>query len=104
MGWVRFNRGTGSNSNLKPFPTCGKGPIYEQDKRKRCSKWVSAQHRPDLWGPERIAKACAGCPFYKPEGGGGGQSSLHVLDKNVSVSECVFRLMKPKGRNSCSFQ
>jgi len=67
MGWARWDCGKGSVSSLVPFTTCGKGAIFEADKRKRCSKWVCAQRKPHLWTPERIVKSCNGCEYYRPE-------------------------------------
>jgi len=78
MGWVRFNRGAGSNSNLQPFPGCRKAEEYAMDKRKRCSKWVCAERRPHLWTEERIAKSCKGCRYWDPQepNGGGDDEEL----------------------------
>jgi len=63
MAWMITLRGEGSMRNLKPFPTCGKAEIFQQNRKRHCTKWVRAVINPHLWTEERIRKACRGCEF-----------------------------------------
>ncbi|OIO37616.1 MAG: hypothetical protein AUJ75_03940 [Candidatus Omnitrophica bacterium CG1_02_49_10] len=65
MGWIRITRGKGSVKELTPFPGCGKAEIFARNARKRCSRWICATRRPELWPQERIAAECQGCEYWQ---------------------------------------
>jgi hypothetical protein len=60
-------RGEGSRRSLVPFPGCNKAALFLMDSRKICTRWVRAKANPHLWTPERIARDCAGCMWWKGE-------------------------------------
>lgn len=67
MAWIRITRGNGSVRNLKPIEGCGKAEVFLKDPRRRCTRWIRAMSRPDLWTPERIARDCKRCQYWQKE-------------------------------------